>query len=265
MKQQVVSGLYWLPTEYILVDVGMPVPDAEGAIQELIGLGMISRHGGWLFVHGMIKYQSSSPKIEKAIQSAFEKCESDVLRKIFFDRQKSKGWQWLKKEDLADKKEDSIPYPVQDKDKDKDKNQDQDQDRTSCAARSEADLATPPVPEDADPVFETAPLNDGTRFKIRQSHIDRLSSLYPMVDVIEEIRLAVAWSETNPKHRKTRGGYMRHLNQWLGKAQNQSRPKAAAFPARSNGAERTTPAQFGRAINDAIDRLHPEQEVIEHE
>ena len=58
-----VAGLYFMPVEYILIDVGMPIPDAEFALHELITVGLISRHEEWIFVHGMVKHQTHSPEL----------------------------------------------------------------------------------------------------------------------------------------------------------------------------------------------------------
>lgn len=96
-----VAGLYFMPVAYVLADVGMPIPQAEHAIQELIDLHMISRHEDWIFVHGMVKHQSKSPKIQKAIQKAFEGCESDELRIIFARHFSGERWSWLPSEQHA--------------------------------------------------------------------------------------------------------------------------------------------------------------------
>ena len=65
-----------------------------------------------------------------------------------------------------------------------------------------------------------APLNDGTTYPITVAQVDRYAALYPAVDVEAEVRAAVAWSESNPMKRKTRGGYLKHLNYWLADKQN---------------------------------------------
>lgn len=93
-----VAGLYFMPTEYILVDVGMPIPDAEFALQELIDNKLVARDGEWIYVFGMVKHQSHSPKISEAIRKAFASCESESLKLEFLKRNENQRWDWLKKE-----------------------------------------------------------------------------------------------------------------------------------------------------------------------
>lgn len=63
-------------------------------------------------------------------------------------------------------------------------------------------------------------LQDGTYYDITQEYIDRQRELYEKVDILAEVKAAVAWSEANPGKRKTRVGATRFLNAWLKKAQD---------------------------------------------
>lgn len=80
--------------------------------------------------------------------------------------------------------------------------------------------ADDPPPEPA--VFQI-PLIDGTMYDVTQSEIDMYASLYPAVDVPQQIRAIIGWNISNPKKRKTRGGIKRHINTWLADKQNKSR------------------------------------------
>lgn len=63
-------------------------------------------------------------------------------------------------------------------------------------------------------------LNDKTEFGVLQSDIDEWSSLYPAVDVLQELRKMKGWLDANPSRRKTRKGIKRFITNWLAKEQD---------------------------------------------
>lgn len=97
----------------------------------------------------------------------------------------------------------------------------------SCAETKIGSAQEPPV--------ISMPLNDGTEFGVTKAMLDEFSSLYPAVDITQELRNMRGWLLNNPKNRKTRGGIRRFINAWLSKAQNR-RPKAQ-FAQKKGGCE----------------------------
>ena len=83
---------------------------------------------------------------------------------------------------------------------------------SSCSEVSE----TPTEP----PVI-SIPLNDGSEYGVTTDEINKYSELYPAVDVMQELRSMVGWSDANPSRRKTKSGVKKFINAWLSKAQNQ--------------------------------------------
>lgn len=70
------------------------------------------------------------------------------------------------------------------------------------------------------------PLVDKTTFQITKQMAREFSDLYPAVDISQTLRTIKGWNVANPKHRKTRDGFMRHINTWLAKEQNKGpKPK----------------------------------------
>lgn len=63
-------------------------------------------------------------------------------------------------------------------------------------------------------------LNDGSLYPIFQEQIDEWQTLYPAVDVMQELRKIVGWCSANPSKRKTRKGALRFVNAWLAKEQD---------------------------------------------
>lgn len=91
--------------------------------------------------------------------------------------------------------------------------------KSSCAERS----------DDHSPQVESIPLASGDEYPITQQQADEFSRAYPAVNVLAELRKMRAWSMSNPKNRKTKGGVLRFVNQWLGRAQDNA-PSARAGP-----------------------------------
>ena len=63
-------------------------------------------------------------------------------------------------------------------------------------------------------------LNDKSYFDVTKSMIDQFQELYPAVNVDQEIRKMVGWSESNPTKRKTKRGAKAFINNWLSREQD---------------------------------------------
>lgn len=77
----------------------------------------------------------------------------------------------------------------------------------------------------SEPVISEPPviclmLNDKSEYGIIQSDIDEWSSLYPAVDILQELRKMKGWLDSNPSRRKTRKGIKRFITNWLAKEQD---------------------------------------------
>lgn len=70
------------------------------------------------------------------------------------------------------------------------------------------------------PLVISLPLNDGTEFGVTESMVLEFCSLYPAVDVMQELRSMRGWLLNNPKNRKTPGGIRRFINSWLSREQD---------------------------------------------
>lgn len=64
--------------------------------------------------------------------------------------------------------------------------------------------------------------------KIFQSSVDEWQTLYPGVDIMQQLRNMRGWLEANPTRRKTKRGIKRFIVNWLGKEQNRSGPSRAS-------------------------------------
>lgn len=109
--------------------------------------------------------------------------------------------------------------PERNREQGKEQGREQGKENRSCAARLSDDHRDSPVPPVA-----AIPLNDGTDYPITEQQAAELQSLYPAVDIRQELRNIVGWNLANARNRKTRSGVLRHVTSWLARAQNRARP-----------------------------------------
>ena len=100
------------------------------------------------------------------------------------------------------------PLPIQEQ---KQKQEQGQEPNTETLALSEL---PPPVP------FISLPLNDGSSFYISKERVCEWQTLYPAVDVEQELRNCKGWADANPTRRKTRRGILASVNRWLAKSQD---------------------------------------------
>lgn len=78
--------------------------------------------------------------------------------------------------------------------------------------------------EPSSPPVIALPLNDNTEHEITQEEVTELASLYPAVDVMQQLRNMRGWLLSNPSRRKTKRGVRAFITAWLSKEQD--RPTA---------------------------------------
>jgi hypothetical protein len=78
----------------------------------------------------------------------------------------------------------------------------------------------------------------GEFYAVTQSDVCEWESLYPAVDVGQQLRNMLGWLKSNPKRRKTKSGLSRFVNSWLAKEQNDGHKKSQnAPPGKVNGSD----------------------------
>ena len=82
------------------------------------------------------------------------------------------------------------------------------------------------------------PLNDKSEYPIMQNQVDEWTSLYPAVDIIQELRNMKGWCSGNPTKLKTRRGILKFINGWLAKEQNKGGGNRAAPSGESEATRR---------------------------
>lgn len=107
------------------------------------------------------------------------------------------------------------------------------QSESESESESNPDISAEPQATHAPPVVEL-PLNDGDIYPVTQEQAAEWGSLYPAVDVMQQLRAMKGWLNANPAKRKTRRGILRFVNGWLSREQDRGRgaPAKPAEPVR---------------------------------
>lgn len=107
------------------------------------------------------------------------------------------------------------------------------EERDSDAAEEEdsSSCSEPPPAVSELPVAEI-PLNDGSEYPLYRKDVAEYASLYPAVDVEQELRNIRGWCLANTTRRKTHRGVRRFINGWLSRAQDKGgkRPETPNNP-----------------------------------
>lgn len=82
------------------------------------------------------------------------------------------------------------------------------------------DASSPPAGNGVAAIY--IPLNDGSEYPVISAMVAELDRLYPAVDAMQTLREIRGWNLSNPTHRKTKSGVMRHINTWFAKEQNKA-------------------------------------------
>ena len=77
------------------------------------------------------------------------------------------------------------------------------------------------------------PLNDGGEFPIFRAKVDEWTTLYPAVDVMQELRHMRGWLLENRSKRKTKHGIGRFIVAWLSREQDSNRASIGSSTAKA--------------------------------
>lgn len=113
--------------------------------------------------------------------------------------------------------------------------------RESIFENRESNIGAEPEPASAPPVAEL-PLNDGSLFPVYAPDASKWSTLYPAVNVLQELQKMTGWLDANPKRRKTKNGIRSFITGWLAREQDRGGAAPARPAYRNKNEERN--AQF---------------------
>lgn len=95
--------------------------------------------------------------------------------------------------------------------------------------------------------------NKNEPYDITQENLNTFAECYPAVDIMQELRKMKAWLESNPTKRKTKGGMMRFVNNWLAREQDRG-----ASQNMISQQQNTPPPQSGNVFVDMLRKSEEE-------
>lgn len=90
----------------------------------------------------------------------------------------------------------------------------------SCACPESASPPSEPPPTDKSILTFPVVGTKGHEWAFRESLLAEFKQCFPSLDVLQQVRMALAWVKANPAKRKTPDGMRRFLTGWLNKAQS---------------------------------------------
>lgn len=87
---------------------------------------------------------------------------------------------------------------------------------------------------DSTPPLISLPLNDGQEYPVLQGQVSEWGSLYPAVDVLQQLREMRGWLLSNKEKRKTKRGVQAFITRWLGREQDKGGVCKSAPPTNGN-------------------------------
>jgi len=118
-------------------------------------------------------------------------------------------------------------------DKEEDKDIDRDKNKKKNTTGTEPSVKGTGPTAKAPPVFEI-PCNDGSMYPVYQDQVDAWQKLYPAVNVPQEIRKMIGWSDAKPGNRKTKRGMKSFIVNWLSREQDKGGVNRPVYGRRAN-------------------------------
>lgn len=204
-------GVYHCPVAYMAHETGLTIEGASEALQSLIDVDFCTfdEADEYVFVHQFALHQ-----IGESLAANDKRCKGveNELAKV----PKNQCWQSFRARyavpyNLPLLAQTAIPLeaPLEPLGSQKQKQKQKQKD------------ISPEVEPTSGPVSGFAvPLVDGSDFDVPQRMLDDWATLFPAVDVQQELREMRAWSLANKAKRKTRRGVEAFIVRWLSKAQD---------------------------------------------
>ena len=76
-----------------------------------------------------------------------------------------------------------------------------------------------------DNIYMSIPLIDKTNYDLTEKEKKELEFLYPYINIEQGLKDILGWNKSNPTKRKTRRGFMKHVNTWLRTKNDKNMPR----------------------------------------
>lgn len=94
-------------------------------------------------------------------------------------------------------------------------------------------------------------LKTGEEYPVNQNQIVQWKELYPLVDVMQELREMKGWTDSNPAKRKTKTGILKFITGWLAREQErkeEANERDSSNPGKNSTADSKSVPEYGEVL-----------------
>ncbi len=104
-------------------------------------------------------------------------------------------------------------------------------------------------------VIISLPLNDKTMYPIFENQVKEWEELYPIVDIVQELKKMYGWLDSNPTKKKTKSGIKKFVNSWLARAQDKGGYSIPAYQSYGYQKEEEKPYEYHIYTQEELDAM----------
>jgi hypothetical protein len=227
-----IIGFYRLPKKYIAADLGWSVERVSKVLETLCEAGLIGYDEAVsiVLVRKFLRHNTiENPNMQKAAVKKINELEDNCLFEDFLTFVQTLEKPLERVEETVKKrlhkelhKELRKEYRNTEPEPEPEPEPEEEPESMHGAEDAPCQPAAPPV--------ITLTLNDKTEYPVTEEQVEKWATLYPAVDVMQELRKMKGWLDANPSKRKTKNGILRFVNNWLSKEQDRGGYKARPSP-----------------------------------
>lgn len=243
-----IAGVYKITDRRISFDTGFNLDTIGHIFSKFEKSRKVYRKGEYVVLPSWPKHQKweKSEKVKEGIVRILKELEPEIIEFL-----KQIGYRYPI--DTL-----SIPYGYPPNYSYLDFNSDSDLKPEGCSElpqKSESIEADKPPKDDkpkaeslpASPVYCTIITNTGWEYPITEDLVEMWKTTFPAVNIEQQLLSMKSWSVTHPKNRKTKGGMLAFVNNWLSREQNRAgdtRSRQVKRFATETGSLQTSPDDY---------------------
>ena len=245
-----IAGVYKITDRRISFDTGFNLDTITHIFRKFEKAGKVYRKGEYVALPSWPKHQKwdKSTKVKEGIDRILKELEPEII--MFLSQI---GYRYP-----IDTLSIPYAYPPNYSYSYLDFNSDSDLKPEDCSElqpKAESIEAVEPPNDDkpkaeslpASPVYCTIITNTGWEYPITTDLVELWKTTFPAVNIEQQLLSMKSWSVTHPKNRKTKGGMLAFVNNWLSKEQNRAgdtRSKYGKRFATETGSLQTSPNDY---------------------
>jgi hypothetical protein len=193
-----------------------------GLAKAMADLGWLIVGDGWFEFPKFERHMGKSAKL-RALDAEKKRCKRDKIQPVGDKTGTERGQNGDKKGTTRGQAGDKTGT---EKGPEKRRGEEIREEKKESSLRSDSLVAVPsPMTPPPSPVLLVFPVDGSEKnWPLTQCEVDRLQELYGSLDVLSECKKALAWITSSHTNRKTYGGMLKFLTNWLNKATTLPKP-----------------------------------------